>query len=322
MQIVPDVHLIPGFVGTRPLQLYFLNGSERGVLLDTGCAPDPERFVFPYLHKIGLGPSDIDLVINTHCDLDHCGGNHAVKVANPSVQITCGEADRPLVEDPQTMWKLRYNAYEDEHDIHYNESNRKAIFDALGEPEPVDWTWRGGEMLDLGAGWRVEIHHTPGHSKGHLAIFDPRSRTMFSGDAVHGAVYLDKDGVPALCPTYMQVDSYLSTIQYLYSLPIKLLATSHWPLKHGREVREFLDESREFVERADQALLNTLSRCSEGASLRNLIDSVGPQLGSWPTVVNAELVYALAGHMERLVDLGKITALPDTRPVRYKAGHQ
>jgi len=46
---------------------------------------------------------------------------------------------------------------------------------------------------------------------------------MLTGDAVQGSVYLDKDGAPALCPTYLQVNSYLKTIDYLESLPIKLL---------------------------------------------------------------------------------------------------
>jgi glyoxylase-like metal-dependent hydrolase (beta-lactamase superfamily II) len=117
------------------LQLYFLNGSERGVLVDSGCAPDPEQVIFP-----DLGPRDLDLVINTHCDLDHCGGNHAVKIENPDMQIRCGEADRRLIEDPQTMWNLSYNAYDSEHGIHYDEANRKAIVHSLGEPQPVDWT--------------------------------------------------------------------------------------------------------------------------------------------------------------------------------------
>ena len=97
MEFVSNIHLISGLVGTRPLQLYFLNGTEGRILLDTGYAPDPARLIFSYLREIGLAASDIDIVINTHCDQDHCGGNHAVKAANPQAQITCGEADRPLL---------------------------------------------------------------------------------------------------------------------------------------------------------------------------------------------------------------------------------
>jgi glyoxylase-like metal-dependent hydrolase (beta-lactamase superfamily II) len=189
--------------------------------------------------------------------------------------------------------------------------------------------WTGGETLDLGRGWRIEIHRTPGHSRGHLAIFDPRSGTMLTGDAVQGSVYLDKDGAPALCPTFLQVNSYLNTIDCLESLPVKLLASCHWPLKRQGEVRGFLEESREFVERTDELILARLACCPHGGSLRErqsapypelLIDGIGPELGSWPAAANLELVYALAGHLERLVCAGKITTLSGTLPLRYQVG--
>src|SRR5258706_6154909 len=108
MEIAPGIHLIPGVVGTRPLQLFLLLGSERRVLLDTGCAPDPERLIAPYLAMLGLQPSDISLVINSHSDLDHCGGNAAFKRLSPSTLLTSVEADRALIEDPRMMYARRY----------------------------------------------------------------------------------------------------------------------------------------------------------------------------------------------------------------------
>jgi hypothetical protein len=56
MEIAPGIRGIFGTVGNRPLQLYLLRGDARTVLLDSGCAPDPERLVFPYLASIGLSP--------------------------------------------------------------------------------------------------------------------------------------------------------------------------------------------------------------------------------------------------------------------------
>ena len=318
MEIAPRIHRIDGIVGTRPLQLYFLWGDVRTVLLDTGCAPDPERLIFPYLRELGLGPTDVDLVINTHPDLDHCGGNHAMKQSHPRLQISCGEADRPLIEDPQTMWDRRYNAYADRHGLKYDDNGRKWIFEMLGKSQPVDWTWRGGETLRLGDDWVVEIHHTPGHSAGHLSLFDPRSRTMLGGDAVQGSVYLDVDGTPALCPTYLDVDTYLATVQYLESLPIERLAICHWPLKTGLEVRNFLSETRQFVEMADRVLLEELRRQNQALGLAELIPLAGPKLGAWPRSVDAELMYALAGNMDRLMANGKVVQR-DGKPVRYEA---
>jgi glyoxylase-like metal-dependent hydrolase (beta-lactamase superfamily II) len=318
MEIAPDIHMISGLVGTRPLQLFLLRGSAQSVLLDTGCAQDPEQIIFPYLHSINAEPQEIGMVINTHCDMDHCGGNRSIKLANPAVQITCGAQDRELIEDPQVMWARRYNAYDEKHSIHYDDITRKSIFEAMGERQPVDRTWRGGEKVDLGSGWQIEIHPTPGHSKGHLAVFDPRSGTMLSGDAVHGALYPDAEGHPVLCPTYLEPESYLATIDYLDSLPIACLATCHWPLKRGSAIREFLAESRDFAHRAEEALLTQLARNPAGLTLRELTAGCGPVLGSWPRAGDGELVYALAGHLETLVRQNRITEVPGTRPAVFR----
>lgn len=319
MEIAPGIYLISGLVGARPLQLYLLRGASCCVLLDTGCAPDPDKFIFPYLHSLGLRPQNLDIVINTHCDMDHCGGNHAVKQANPRVQIICGVQDQPLIEDPQVMWARRYNAYEADHGICYDLATRRGIFEAMGSAQPVDQTWCGGETIDLGQGWIVEIHHTPGHTRGHLAVFDPRSRTMLSGDAVHGAMYPDVNGDPALCPTYVNIDDYMASIHYLQSLPIECLATCHWPVKRGTAVGEFLRESLTFVHVAEHAILACLETSRDGMTLRQVIQAVGPALGSWPRYADSELVYAIAGHMENLQSRSLIVAVPNTQPVVFRA---
>jgi glyoxylase-like metal-dependent hydrolase (beta-lactamase superfamily II) len=318
MEIAPNIHMIPGLVGSRPLQLFLLHGRAQSVLLDTGCAPDPEQMIFPYLCSKGIDPHEIGIVINTHCDMDHCGGNRSVKRAQPAVQITCGAQDRELIEDPEVMWARRYNGYDEKHAIHYDDATRRSIFEAMGDPQPVDRTWHGGERIDLGDDWEVEIHHTPGHSKGHLAVFDPRSRTMLCGDAVQGAFYPDSEGHPVLCPTYLEPASYLQTIDYFESLPIACLATAHWPLKRGSGVHEFLSESRAFVHRAEKLVVDQLVRSPAGLTLREMIERCGPELGSWPRSSDSELVYALEGHLEILLAQGRILQEAETKPAVFR----
>lgn len=317
MEIAPNIHLIPALVGTRPLQLFLLIGDERTLLLDTGCAPNPEKYIFPYIKELGMTPEDLDIALITHCDVDHCGGNSALKRANQNVLITCGDADRLLVEDPAVMWALRYDKFTKAHGMGYPEASKQWNMENLGEATPVDWTWRGGESLRLGKDWLVEIHHVPGHSEGHLAVYDPKSRTILTGDAVHGAVYLDVDGKPALCPTYLDVDPYLDTIEYLRGFGADQLAGCHWPVKRSGEVEAFLDESQQFVEKADTLLLAELDRCGM-ATLQELITSVGPQLGGWPREVDHELKYAVNGHMEHLETQGRVIADRSSFPITYR----
>lgn len=319
MEIAPGIHMLAGTVGTRPLQLFLLRGQDRCVLLDTGCAPDPERLIVPYLAGLGLKPGDVSLVINTHSDLDHCGGNAAWHRLSPATLLTCGEADRALIEDPQVMYARRYNAYAEAHGLAYDDASRTWVMDMLGQAQPIDFTWRGGETLRLSPDWSVEIRSVPGHSPGHLAVFDPRSRTALVADAVHGAGYQNMDGSWAMGPTYLDVAAYLRTIAALRLWGAQTMAGCHWPLHRGEAaVAAFLDESQQFVERADRALLTELAGAPDGLSLRELIAALGPQLGSWPRSADLELVYALAGHAERLAAQGRIVADRSGQPVRFR----
>jgi NAD(P)-dependent dehydrogenase (short-subunit alcohol dehydrogenase family)/glyoxylase-like metal-dependent hydrolase (beta-lactamase superfamily II) len=319
MEIAPGIHLIEGTVGGRPLQLFLLRGADRTVLLDTGCAPDPEGLILPFLAGLGLTPRDVDLVINTHSDLDHSGGNAAFRRLSPAALLTCGEADRALIEDPQVMYARRYNAYAGPHGIEYDDATRGWIMGMLGEAQPVDFTWRGGETLRLGPEWTVEIRSVPGHSPGHLAVFDPRSRTALVGDAVHAGGYQTTEGAWAMGPTYLHVESYLQTIAALRQWDAHILAGCHWPVQVGeRAVAAFLNESEQFVERADSALIAQLAHRPGGATLRELLLAVGPQLGDWPRSADMELVFALAGNMERLASQGSIAADRSEQPGRYR----
>jgi len=200
------------------------------------------------------------------------------------------------------------------HALASSDEARHEMLALLGSAQRIDMTWCGGETLRLSSDWVVDIYHTPGHSAGHLSVFDPRSRTMFSGDAVQGARYLDINGAPALCPTYQHVDAYLTTIRAFDALPIDRLASCHWPLHVGPAVKDFLEESHQFV---DSVLLDELRNCPDGATLAELLVAAGPRLGGWPRSVDRELVYAVEGHLDRLVARGTIVSHLGITPRRY-----
>lgn len=218
MEIAPNVHKIDSVTGGRPLQLYLLVGGDRTVLIDAGGSSEPENIIFPYLERLELTPSDIDMVIVTHSDHDHFGGLGAIKNANPAVALTCGDQDRFMVEDPETTYSFRYNHYAADHGIAFDDDARAAIMEDLGNAQQIDFTWSGGETLRIGPDWLLEIHHVPGHTYGHLCVFDTKNRAIFGGDGVQGSVYPSVEGGAALGPTYLYVDSYLTTIRYLIDI--------------------------------------------------------------------------------------------------------
>jgi glyoxylase-like metal-dependent hydrolase (beta-lactamase superfamily II) len=164
-------------------------------------------------------------------------------------------------------------------------------------------TLEGGETFRLGADWTVEAVHTPGHTWGHLAVYDPRSRTLISGEAAMWTAILDDDWEPALPPTYCYVDTYLATQQRLMSMDIQVLSSAHWPVQTGSEVREFLAESRNYCLHVEQQLLE-LAHERAAFTLREAIETLGPQLGRWPKETNQDFSYGMAGNLARLAQRG------------------
>jgi glyoxylase-like metal-dependent hydrolase (beta-lactamase superfamily II) len=223
-------------------------------------------------------------------------------------------ADREQIESPAALFQIRYDAYRPQ-GIFYDAETRQGIMASLGEAQAVDLTFRGGERLRLGPDWEVEILHLPGHSRGHLGLLDLKHRALFAGDAIHGSVYLDVHGKPALCPTYLYVPAYLQTIRFIEHLSLDGYCGCHWPVKYGPEIKAFCEESRQFVDQAERLLLEALK---QPKTLKELCFEVGPKLGGWPVPVNAELSAAFAGHLHKLEDKGAIQTVAGRDPKAYR----
>jgi glyoxylase-like metal-dependent hydrolase (beta-lactamase superfamily II) len=290
-QLFDGVYLLEGQVGVRPLYLPIFRGDYGVLLLDTGCAEHVDGLILPGFAELGIESTDLRFVINTHPDSDHVGGNNGMKRWAPEALLGCGDADREMIDDPVELFRTRYDAYRP-HGVFYSAEIAKNIQRDLGAAQPVDLTFRGGERLRLSREWDLEVLLLPGHSKAHLGVLDRRHRALFGGDAIQGCVYLDVSGKPALCPTYLYPETYLQTCQLIEHLDLDHYVSCHWPIKKNREIAEFCQETRGFVERAELLLRN-----SGITDLREACLKLGPQLGRWPEPIHLELAYALAGHL-------------------------
>jgi glyoxylase-like metal-dependent hydrolase (beta-lactamase superfamily II) len=235
--------------------------------------------------------------------VDHIGGNFEMKKLAPRAILACGEPDRHTCQGLDSLMRYRYDAYRADHQIFYEGDTLKWLQAEGGEPQPIDVTFQGGEHIRLGSGWDVELISVPGHAKGHLAVYDPLHEALYGGDAIHGDGYRGLDGTMKLCPTYENVEDYLATISLIERLPISTYVGCHWPVKKDGDVAAFCRESREFVGLADRLLIEELAK---PRSLREICTALGPKLGDWPRASDIELVYALAGHLRRMVCSGAV----------------
>lgn len=313
MELYPHVHQIQSLYGGRNLFQY-LFVSDRTILVDTGIATTPEAVIFPYMESLGLDPRRLTLAVTTHSDLDHQGGNAALKRVSPGTWLSCGEADRHLVEDPRALFDIRYNFLRAEHDVGMDAEPRPEA----GQAQRIDIGFTGGESIRLSRGWNLEVLHVPGHSHGHLALYDSEHRAAFVGDAIHGRGCPKAAGGMGIPVTYYYVDIYLSTLRYFEHLPIDVLYSGHWPTMRGEEIRDFIAESRQTVELLDRVIVSNLEKNPAGLTIKQLIDAVANAVGDWPPDSWNLAMFSVKGHMDRLEDQGKVRGVGGMRPIVWQ----
>ena len=224
-EVAPGITRIESVLGPRPFSQYLLR-DERSLLVDTGVRETPETVLLPALE--GLQP---DFVLISHADVDHFGGNAAIRQAAPDAVFCAHAADVPWIEDRELILRERYGWYE-AYGIGYPEETFAWLREAMGPDVPVDLQLRGGEVLRLGPRLAVEILPLPGHSPGHVGVWEPSSRTAIVMDAVLGNGLLDTDGNVIHPPPIVDTAGYEASVRLLQGLALG--ATAGVGLTPGR----------------------------------------------------------------------------------------
>jgi glyoxylase-like metal-dependent hydrolase (beta-lactamase superfamily II) len=158
-----------------------LSQKKRDLVRLTG-----ERRLLSGLEKLGVGPLDVDLVINTHLHCDHCGGN------------TTYDEEGNLV--PTFPWATYCVQRLELADASLPNERTRAIY--LRENfEPLE---RSGQLRVLwGNTWltdAIRIVVMPGHTRAHqCVVIESASQTaMFLGDAAYWPIHMERlSWVPA-----------------------------------------------------------------------------------------------------------------------------
>jgi glyoxylase-like metal-dependent hydrolase (beta-lactamase superfamily II) len=308
VEILPGIHRIEGTFGGRYLFQHVLVGDERILLVDTGIVSTPDELIFPYLERLGHSRRDVSYVLCTHPDTDHFGGNAAVRKAAPACRVLGHKLDRRWLEDPDAMVAERYDGFRADHGVHDSDETLRALRALCGEPTALDISLGGGEWVQLGGGWRVKVLHTPGHSEGHLTVWDPRSGTLIIGDAAMGRALPFVDGSPALAATYTHPGPYLETSRALNDFGAEHLLTAHFPAMAGGEVARFFEDSREHVHTTERVLLDVIGRSDDQLRLEDLIPVVDRALGPLPAPARDTWASPLVGHLDELEASGRLVA--------------
>jgi glyoxylase-like metal-dependent hydrolase (beta-lactamase superfamily II) len=270
---------------------YLLVGTDHTLLIDTGLAATPDEVLIPALERAGIEP---DLILVSHADLDHCGGNRRMRDRYPNALLACPELDRRWTESNEAMLAENYQWHEPYGLDQPDEAERRDMLAHLGGDAPVDLGLRGGETLRLGPERRLEVLHLPGHTPGHLGVWDAATRTAIVIDAaLYDGIY-DRAGNKLIPPRYYDVTAYRDTIQRIAALEPELLLTAHYPPMARTPAREFCERSTAYVD-AVEAIVREQSAAGEGR-LKEVTDRVNESLGPFPEFAT-EIAAGVRSHL-------------------------
>jgi len=168
-EIVPGVHAIDlGIVNA-----YLYEERDRLTLIDTGLAESGDA-ILRAIEGIGRRPEDLAQIVVTHSHADHSGAL-AELADRTGARVLVHALDAPVVrgdvpEPPPVLSELEREFFE------------RITRDVSPPPPcPVDRELAGGDEIELDGG--ALAVHVPGHTAGSIAVYLPKRRLLFSGDA-------------------------------------------------------------------------------------------------------------------------------------------
>src|SRR4030042_1116978 len=180
-------------------------------------------FNFTRLHTLlkimKMNFSSIKQVINTHGHFDHIGGNGYFLKA----KIAIHERDAPILEKGDTQ------------------SSYAEFFDGKLKPRPVDQKLKEGQVLQVN-GMPLKVLHTPGHTPGHICLYNEKDGTLFCGDLVFS------DGVGRTALPGGDVAQMDSSLERISKLKINRMLPGHGeivPEKADKVLKGILSASAE-----------------------------------------------------------------------------
>ncbi|MBB4216838.1 MBL fold metallo-hydrolase [Rhizobium anhuiense] len=166
------------------------------ILIDTSSGNDKERprnpsfhqQTIPFLDRLrqaGVGPEDVDFVINTHLHVDHSGWNTVLEDGRWIPTFKNARYIFPRVEQEYYSSTASHNDVNIPSSGVYEDSVQPVI--EAGLADFIDSA--GGPFLD-----RFTFLPTPGHSIGHMSVLleSDNEAAIFAGDVMHHPIQVER----------------------------------------------------------------------------------------------------------------------------------
>ncbi len=259
-EIFPDIYRIRIPLPQNPLRAinsYVIKSPDRWLMIDTGMnRPECLEVMRTALRELAADLDRMDLFI-THCHSDHVGLVTMLRTG-PS-KIFLNPADAALILDPQLWANLaaaaRAHGFPDPEAAVYKHPGRRYLFS--GRPEFAGL--REGDSLAVGQ-YRFRCVETPGHTPGHMCLYEPEAKVFFSGDHILDSI---TPNISGWGPEPDPLGDFLASLSKVAAYDIRLVLPGHRnPI---RDHRRRIEELKAHHETRTQEVADILARAEQTA---------------------------------------------------------
>ena len=214
------------------LNSYLVEGKDGWLMIDTGWNTD-EAFgaLQRELSALGLALTDITTIIVTHVHPDHFGLVGRIKQMSPHTRLMTHRWEANLIESRYMKFAELQDKMEALLKSHGVPSVNISQLGSASMPALKFVTMTlsdnplyGGEIISTGI-YDLEVIWTPGHSPGHICLYEPQNKLLFSGDHILPSIssnisYHVESGDDPL-------GNYLYALHKLENMPVTSVLPAH-----------------------------------------------------------------------------------------------
>jgi len=229
-QILPKLYRLEIPIPNSPLKAtnaYLIKGDDRNLLVDTGqnaaLSLEVMRTRLAEL-SIELGKTDIIL---THMHADHSGLVPSLKTETSTLYATIADGERVnniLMDKSFGEWL--YNAACRNglpHAEALTASNRHPA-NATAMKEPLHFTFITDGAVIAAGGYSFTCIETPGHTRGHICLYDTNKKILISGDHILGDI---SPNITNFWAEGNPLEDFLMSLKKTAALPVDLVLPGH-----------------------------------------------------------------------------------------------
>ena len=254
--ILPDLYRIEVPLPKSPLKIvncYVIKGEDRDLVVDTGMnRPECKEVMDAALDELGVDRAKTDFFI-THLHSDHMG--LVSHLATETSTIYFNRIESEMLEKGRKPGGFRSRMAGFARMTGFSDKEIEAAFsDHPGfkyqAPNPMDLTILDeGDPLNIGQ-YRFECVQTPGHSPGHMCLYDREKKLMICGDHVLEEI---TPNITAWTEDDDPLRDYLASLDKVYKLDVDLGLPGH-----RRMVRDFRGRIEELKQHHKERLEEVL----------------------------------------------------------------